>query len=101
MPGVVTGRSVAEVKSEILERIHQPRSGPAQADDAPPHLVDSVGTYNIVAYRGLFYGMPQGLGSIDLTHVDVAQMPGVITRSSLSDLKSEIRDRLAAKPDGQ
>jgi hypothetical protein len=101
MPGVVTGRSVAEVKSEILERIHQPRSGPAQADDAPPHLVDSVGTYNIVAYRGLFYGMPQGLGSIDLTHVDVAQMPGVITRSSLSDLKSEMRDRLAAKPDGQ
>jgi hypothetical protein len=49
--------------------------------------------YNIVAYEGWVYGMPHALGPIDLTQVDVIEMPGVIRDVSRDAVESEVITR--------
>lgn len=49
--------------------------------------------YSIVAYEGWVYGMPRDLGTIDLTQVDVIEMPGVIRDVSRDAVETEILDR--------
>lgn len=53
--------------------------------------------YNIVAYEGWVYGMPHALGNIDLTEVDVMQMPGVIRDVSRDAVETEILELCAIK----
>ncbi|MBC8506163.1 MAG: radical SAM protein [Chloroflexi bacterium] len=49
--------------------------------------------YNIVSYEGWVYGMPYSLGPIDLTQVDVIEMPGVIRDVSRDAVESEVISR--------
>ncbi len=37
-----------------------------------------MGDYNVVGYEGWIYGIPLALGALDLTEVDVTEIPGVI-----------------------
>ncbi len=53
--------------------------------------------YNIVSYEGWVYGMPHQLGNIDLTLVDVIEMPGVIRDVSRDAVESEIVSRSKEK----
>ena len=46
--------------------------------------------YNIFAYEGWIYGMPHVLGPIDLSEVDVMEMPGVIRDVSRDAVENEI-----------
>ena len=49
--------------------------------------------YNIISYEGWVYGMPQSLGTIDLSQVDVIEMMGVIRDVSRDAVESEVISR--------
>jgi hypothetical protein len=46
--------------------------------------------YDVISYEGWIYGMPHTLGAIDLTEIDVIEMPGVIRDVSRDAVESEI-----------
>jgi hypothetical protein len=56
-------------------------------DDRPPQLLYSIGSYNLVAYSGSFFAVPQSLGPIDLQQEDVSGRPGVFVATELSRLE--------------
>lgn len=58
-----------------------------------PRLVKTVQAYNIVEYEGWVYGIPQALGAMDLTEVDVTSLSGVVRDVSADVVESEILDR--------
>ncbi|HEU5408043.1 MAG TPA: hypothetical protein VFU48_09765, partial [Nitrospira sp.] len=46
--------------------------------------------YDVISYEGWIYGMPHALGAIDLTEIDVIEMPGVIRDVSRDAVENEI-----------
>jgi len=62
-----------------------------------PQLLAALEGYNIVGYEGWIYGIPQSLGSIDLTEEDVVGMPGVIRDVSRDVVENEILDVVARR----
>ena len=60
--------------SAVVER----GTGPAGEFFPEPILLETVGAYNVVGYEGWIYGIPIALGPLDLTEVDVTEIPGVI-----------------------
>jgi hypothetical protein len=72
-------------------------SGPAGEVMSVPQLVGTIEDYNIVSYEGVFYGLPQALGSIDLTQTDVIEMEGVIRDVSRQVVENEIQDLVAMR----
>jgi hypothetical protein len=57
-----------------------------------PILLGSVRGHNIVAFNGLFYGVPQRLGPIKLEEVDIAALPEIICGTSEDSVKKAIED---------
>jgi len=53
-------------------------------------LLESIGDYNVVGYEGWVYGIPRDLGPIDLTEVDITEMPGIIKDVSRDVVVNEI-----------
>lgn len=45
---------------------------------APPRLVGSKSGYNIVSYGGIHYAVPQSLGPMDLSQLDISSLPAGI-----------------------
>ncbi len=60
---------------------------------AEPRLVETVGTYNLVAFDKRYIGVPQCLGPIDLSHVKVDGVPGLIFAATLQELRGRIRSQ--------
>ena len=56
---------------------------------AEPRLVDVVSSYNVVAYREKYYGIPKNLGEFRLDN-QTAQHPDVIGGASLAAVNTEI-----------
>ena len=109
IPGMLVGANVIDVVAMIDGRTDAPKSekvvvGPmtspvaGELSKAPLLLgtMESEG-YNIVSYEGWVYGMPTNLGPIDLTQVDVIEMPGVIRDVSRDAVESEIISRSKEK----
>jgi hypothetical protein len=69
---------------------HTVTAPPASASADDPHLLKSVGAYNIVAFHDKIYGVPQSLGTVDWRGHDVAAMKGVVTGRT----EQEVLDRL-------
>jgi hypothetical protein len=87
MPGVLTAPS--------RDRLHTLVKN-AEIEDSRPILIEQgVGFLfwkkNFVRYRGLYYSIPQSLGSVDLMKDDVAGMDGVVTAPTLESLKAKLR----------
>jgi SAM-dependent methyltransferase len=59
--------------------------------DSVPRLVNSHKNYNIVSLRGLFWAVPQSLGSVDLTKTDPRSLPGVLVAKSPEAVMKKIR----------
>lgn len=55
-----------------------------------PLLLESIGTTNIVAYGGQYYGLPQALGALDFSR-DISQLPGVKADGRLANLLARIK----------
>lgn len=104
-PGAVVAKSYPEVLSAIgwrrERRLHaavpaQSR-GPGSGISGAPRLVRSLLGYNIIAYEGWFYAVPESLGAVDLTETDALSLPGVIADVAQVALENEIQDRVAAR----
>ena len=66
-----------------------------------PILLESIGAYNIVLYKGLFYGLPKSLGPVDWKGGKVGSLPGVVTaptakraRALIPDTQTPSKDKL-------
>ncbi len=108
LPGMIVGSSFGDVVSAIDARMPRAESGPAEATAATTQsaVVANVPTllktmvdegYNIVAYEGWVYGIPHGLGPLDLTETDVMEMSGVIRDVSPDVVENEILLRVQDK----
>jgi hypothetical protein len=112
-PGVIAGPSYPDVLNRIgWRRERRLRSGatapgksPATAGlgdgrDQPaggvPRIVRSLQGYDIIAYEGWFYGVPQSLGPVDLTQTDALSLPGIIADVAQTSVETEIADRASA-----
>lgn len=45
------------------------------AAESPPRLVGDISGYNIVLFAGGYYAVPQSLGSMDLSQLEISSMP--------------------------
>lgn len=75
-----------DLKAARISMEHAVRS-PAMKS---PRLLCTIGTTNVVIYGGLFYGLPQALGPIDLENDSVISCPDVMVASSLQELTGRI-----------
>jgi hypothetical protein len=73
-----------------LRRAALPVHGAAEA----PRLLESLNGYDIVFYKGVYYGLPQTLGPVRLDSHEARRLPGVIdgtTRESVRHAIAELR----------
>lgn len=101
VPGMLVGETVAEVDGMIQKlrgeagEISVAATGDrshASGFTKSPVLLRAMPEegYDVISYEGWIYGMPHALGSIDLTEVDVIEMPGVIRDVSRDAVENEI-----------
>jgi radical SAM superfamily enzyme YgiQ (UPF0313 family) len=105
VPGMLRGATMADVIAAIekltggaLPQRHVGAPSAAAAVIGPSKDPMLLGTmeaerYNLVAYEGWVYGLPQDLGDMDLAKVDVMEMPGVIRDVSRDAVESEVVSR--------
>jgi radical SAM protein with 4Fe4S-binding SPASM domain len=53
----------------------------------PPVLIETVGSVNIVRYRGRYICAPHALGPIDLQEVEPGTVPGLLVTGSLHEAR--------------
>jgi len=82
--------------ADANELLRLARFGSTRTGDAPdrraPKLLYSIGQHNLVAHHGLFLGIPQSLGPIDLERENVLGRPGVVTARTLPELEAQVND---------
>ena len=58
-----------------------------------PQLLKTINGYNIVSFKGMFLGIPQILGTIDLPGLsegEIAALDGILIRDSISAVQQVI-----------
>ncbi len=73
-----------EDRTELEKRIRKTIS-------SPPELVGTYKGYGIVDYNGLFYGVPQSLGPVDLTKEKNRNHKEVLAEEDRTELEKRIR----------
>jgi len=67
-------------------------AGTMRVDDVrAPELIESIGAFNIVRFRGSYLGVPQNLGPLDLASVRYEDLPGLIVSSNLRETRRAIK----------
>ncbi len=108
LPGVITHKSLkgvmelleAKLGIKISDYVENPQddtlkgSGPADNISKVPELLGSIEDYNLVSYEGWVYGIPQSLGSVDLTEIDIMEVPGVFRDVSRDVVEHEIQEKI-------
>ena len=64
-------------------------------DGLPPRLLHAYRNYNLVSFRGWFYGIPQALGPIDLESATADDLAGIIRKPTFKEAQDAI-DRVAS-----
>jgi radical SAM superfamily enzyme YgiQ (UPF0313 family) len=101
LPGMLVGETMAEVDGMIRKVRGEAGEISVAATDSRSHASGFTKSpvllrampeegYDVVSYEGWIYGMPHALGSIDLTEIDVIEMPGVIRDVSRDAVENEI-----------
>lgn len=76
---------------------------PLQAE-APPRLVETLGAFNIVAYRNAYWCVPHSFGDRPLTQVDPAAHPEIVVLPTLQQARRSCRaaiETVLPSPAGQ
>jgi len=68
------------------------RRVPTGAAEAP-RLIQSLKGYDIVFYKGVYYGLPQSLGPVRLDSHEARRLPGVIDGTT----PESVRDAIVAQ----
>ncbi|PZO41446.1 MAG: hypothetical protein DCF19_09590 [Pseudanabaena frigida] len=97
LPEILIAESPELLKIQILQkRLQKLEAHLADSkelelfDSESPQLVKSLQDYNIVAYKNMVFGIPQSLGAIDFSQVDVLSLEGVVTGLSVREVQKEI-----------
>jgi radical SAM superfamily enzyme YgiQ (UPF0313 family) len=64
----------------------------AASKGAVPNLMTTIGSYNLVEFDGLFYGLPHGL-PFDWEHSDADSLPDVLVSADVREIMSWLRAR--------
>ena len=79
---------VVSFARRALSRLRRIAAGKAET----PRLVESLNGYDIVFYKGVYYGVPQSLGPVRLDAQEAKQLPGVIDGTSLESVRNAIAE---------
>ncbi|OQW30842.1 MAG: hypothetical protein A4E19_08830 [Nitrospira sp. SG-bin1] len=101
IPGMLVGDTIAEVDGLIRKLGGESGKVSAATSDGRSHASGFTKSpvllrtmpeegYDVISYEGWIYGMPHALGPIDLTEIDVLEMPGVIRDVSRDAVENEI-----------
>lgn len=102
IPGIFIGQTIAEVDSKInLIFSGNALIAPKETLNIQNNLLKDIIEvkdfsmapdygYNIILYEGWYYGVPQKLGSIDLTQIDILELDGVIRDVSKEAVEVEV-----------
>jgi hypothetical protein len=101
IPGMLVGETMAEVDGMIRKARGEAGEISVPATDGRSHASGFTKSpvllrtmpeegYDVISYEGWIYGMPHALGSIDLSEIDVIEMPGVIRDVSRDAVENEI-----------
>lgn len=101
IPGMLVGDTIAEVEGLIRKLKGDVGEGTVAATNGRSYASESTKSpvllrtmpeegYDVISYEGWIYGIPHTLGSIDLTEIDVLEMPGVIRDVSRDAVENEI-----------
>jgi radical SAM protein with 4Fe4S-binding SPASM domain len=60
----------------------------------PPVLIETLGTFNIVRFKGAYIGVPHALGPTDLSKQDLSQLPGLIMAATLHEARRQVQAAL-------
>ncbi|WHZ28787.1 MAG: hypothetical protein OJF51_003585 [Nitrospira sp.] len=101
VPGMLVGETIAEVDGMIKKLRGEAGEIPVARTDDRSHASGFTKSpvvlrtmpeegYDVISYEGWIYGMPHALGAIDLTEIDVIEMPGVIRDVSRDAVENEI-----------
>lgn len=58
-----------------------------------PRLVERLKGYDILFFKGVYYGLPQALGPVRVDTPDVRRLPGVIDGTTLESVRYAIAER--------
>ncbi len=89
LPGVMVGDDAAALAARLASGTPPSPSPPS----APPRLLRSVGTYNVVDFDGRVWGVPQSLGEVRWGQDDVAAMAGVVVGDTEEKVLEQLRRR--------
>jgi hypothetical protein len=84
-------RGYLGVRPDLSKNAGKPKEEEMGMADSIPRLIRAVADYNVVSLRGQFWGIPQALGPLDLTTVEVEKLPGVIAGVSPDEVVAKIR----------
>ncbi|PZO41450.1 MAG: hypothetical protein DCF19_09610 [Pseudanabaena frigida] len=59
-----------------------------------PTLIEDFGKYNLVAWKGFYYGLPKSLGNVDLNSDDILKLRGVFIDISLERIKMIVQNHI-------
>lgn len=101
VPGMLVGDTIAEVDGMIRNVRGEVGEVSVTATDDCSHVSEFTKKpillrtmpqegYDVISYEGWIYGMPHALGPIDLTEIDVLEMPGVVRDVSRDAVENEI-----------
>ncbi len=101
IPGMLVGGTIAEVDGMIRRLSGEAGESSVIAAGGRPNISEFTKSpvllrtmpdegYDVISYEGWIYGMPHALGSLDLTEIDVIEMPGVIRDVSRDAVENEI-----------
>ena len=62
-------------------------------DGLPPRLLRAVNDHNVVRYNGVFYGIPQSAGPLDLSRDDLSGLSGIVSGHSFAEVVGELSRR--------
>jgi hypothetical protein len=75
-----------------------PRFQLFKQNKAAPRLVMTLEDYNVVAFEGQYYGIPQDLGPVNLEEENARQNPRIIRNAKLENVKETITKLVPEEP---
>jgi len=88
--GAPLHRRLVSLARRTLGRLRR-RETPAAPET--PRIVESLNGYDIAFYKGVYYGLPQSLGPVQLERHEARRLPGVIDGTTLESVRDAIAER--------
>lgn len=91
--GPALGTRLASFACRALARAR--RALPALSPGSPqeePRLIERLNGYDILFYKGVYYGLPQSLGPLRLDTYEARRLPGVFDGTTLESVRDAIRE---------